>query len=100
MISAITFDKKLKEEVSLELYDEKMRMINNIKRLPNSDTILVSGFRVISVVEFKMKAFVELKQLRNIHMGNIYSFCLRGEMFFLFVLMIILFINFNLFNIL
>lgn len=79
VISALQFNSTLEEVNYLELYDEKMRMVNQIRRLPNTETLLVSGFKVISVVEFRNFGFIELKQLRNIHSGNIYSFCLRGR---------------------
>lgn len=78
VISVLKFDETFEEVNTLELSNKDMRMVNHISRLPKNDVLVVSGFKIMSIVEFRREELFELKQLRNIHSGNIYGFCLRG----------------------
>jgi hypothetical protein len=68
VISAITFDEQMNELCTLELSEESMHNIYSIKRIPGTNTLLVSGEKSISIIEFcsdrgleRKSMFVELK---------------------------------------
>jgi hypothetical protein len=79
IISAVSFDKEMEEITYLELHDSKMRNLYRVKRIEGSNAMLVSGEKTISVIEFRKKSFFELKELKNIHSGPIYSFGISGR---------------------
>lgn len=79
-LAAVTFDETLMEVGSFELHEASMKNIFKMKRLQNQEVLVVSGFKMLSLVEFRdREKFVELKQLRGLHSGEIFDFCLRGN---------------------
>lgn len=81
VISALSFDKNITELACLPLNCQNMGNIFHMRRLDETNTMLMSGKKVISIVEYRERnyQFSELKQLRNMHSGPIYSFTLRGK---------------------
>jgi hypothetical protein len=81
VISAVSFDENIKEMACLDLNCQEMSNIYNMRRIENTNTMLLSGKKIISIIQYRDRTqqFSELKQLRNIHTGPIYSFTLRGK---------------------
>ena len=81
IISAVSFDSKLKQKTFTYLSDHKMRNIFKLKRLPGlkEDVLLAAGFCAISIVFFNpnMCVFQELKTLGGLHEGEIFDFCVH-----------------------
>lgn len=78
MITALTFDKCMRQLATLELSEKKMLNIFKIKRLPNTteNILLVSGFNAISIIHYNpvLSVFQELKTLGGLHEGEIFDF--------------------------
>ena len=81
VLSAFSFDHSMTEAACLELSSKDMNNVYSIKRLEGCNTLLISGSKIISIIEYDklLEKFSELKQLRNIHSGPIYSFTLRNK---------------------
>ena len=83
VVSALTFDTTMREIDSLRLHADSMKNIFRIKRLEGSNVLFLSGFEILSLVEFRDRdKFVELKQLRGLHSGEIFDFVLKGREIF------------------
>lgn len=83
VLAALRFDKSLEEIDTLRLHADSMRNIFRIRRIPETDALIVSGFEILSIVEFRNRnKLVELKQLRGLHTGEIFDFVLRGREIF------------------
>jgi len=72
-ISAICLDKEMKESASMTLNEPEMKFIFQMKRIDNSNCLVVAGFKLISFIEYdsSSKQFTQLKQIQNIHSGAI-----------------------------
>lgn len=81
IISAFKFNEYLIHIDTLQLYDKKMRNIFQLKKMVGSNILIAGGFNSISLVEFKedTQNFVELKQLSNLHTGEIFDFVVRND---------------------
>lgn len=53
IISAITFDKNMTEIACLDLNCQEMTNIYYMRRLENTNTMLLSGKKIISIVEYR-----------------------------------------------
>ena len=83
VIVAFSFDGKFEQISKVQIQDKNMKSIYRMKRLPKSDAYVVSGERAISLVEFiNCQKIQELKQLRNLHSGEIFDFVLKGKEIF------------------
>ena len=80
-LSAVNFNSYMVQVCSLQLHDPEMRNIFQIKRIVGKNVLVVGGFHSISLIEFKPnnKIFLELKQLKNLHGGEIFDFVFRGR---------------------
>ena len=83
VVSALRFDSSLKEIDTLRLHADSMKNVFRIKRMNGTDVLFLSGFEILSLVEFRdSKKFFELKQLRGLHSGEIFDFVVRGREIF------------------
>ena len=84
IISVVSFDRKMTEVCSLRLSDDSMKNIFQMKRIPGSEVLVLSGFNLLSLVEFRESKgkLSELKQLRDLHDGEIFDFVLKGREIF------------------
>lgn len=83
VLAAIKFDKSLEEIDTLRLHADSMKNVFKVRRLPDTDVLVVSGFEILSIVEFRdRKKLVELKQLRGLHTGEIFDFVLKKREIF------------------
>lgn len=83
VISVFKFDSSLEEIDTLRLHADSMKNVFRIRKIPNSDALVVSGFEILSIIEFRgEKKLVELKQLRGLHSGEIFDLVLRGREIF------------------
>lgn len=82
-LSAVSFDEALMEVASFELHESSMKNIFSMKRLKDEEVLVVSGFKMLSLVEFRDRStFFELKQLRGLHSSEIFDFEMRGKEIF------------------
>ena len=81
VLSAVSFDEHMTEKTSIRLSDSSMGNVYKVRRMEGFDTVFASGEKLISIVNFDAEKgkFKELKQLRNIHSGSIYSFMIQGK---------------------
>ena len=81
LITAVRFDGSLEHMDSLSLGDTSMRNVFQLKRLGNTDVLVAGGFYSISLVQFNRETgkFFELKQLSNLHNGEIFDFVIQGH---------------------
>ena len=81
ILSAVQLNQYMVHVTSLELQDRSMRNIFQLKRMVGTNVLVLSGFSTIAIVEYldTRKCFVELKQLKNLHSGEIFDFALYGK---------------------
>lgn len=86
IISAISFDGRLKQKTYMLLSDAKLRNIFKLKRLKTTseDILLAGGFNGISIICFNshMGVFQELKTLGGLHDGEIFDFYLHDNVIY------------------
>jgi hypothetical protein len=84
ILTAFSYDQEMTEFASIELKSSKMKAVYKVHRLPGSDVLVVSGCQRLALVEFleSERKFVEIKELKNIHSGDIFNFALRGREIF------------------
>ena len=84
VVSAVSFDEELRELSSLRLNDGKMKNVFQIKRLEGTEVLVLSGFNLLSLVQFvrEEERLLELKQLRDLHQGEIFDFVMKGREIF------------------
>lgn len=82
-VAAVHFNQYMVNEANINLHDEEMRNIFQIRRYDGTgaDVLIVGGFNSLSIIEYRkdVKTFFELKLLKNLHNGEIFDFCLRGR---------------------
>lgn len=82
-LSCVSFDETLMEIASFELHESSMKNIFSMRRLKDEEVLVVSGFKMLSLVEFRDRStFFELKQLRGLHSSEIFDFEMRGKEIF------------------
>ena len=81
VLSAVHLNQYMVHIASLELHDKSLKNIFQVKRMPKTNVLVVSGFKSISIVQYcdSRKSFTELKQLKNLHSGEIFDFVINGR---------------------
>ncbi len=82
LISMVTFDSKMEEIFCLKIQANIMRNIFKIKRMADKNVIVASGLNLISLISIKEEknpSLSEIKQLRDIHSGEIFDFTIKNE---------------------
>jgi len=81
VLTAFSYDCDMKEYANLVLKGSKMKSIYKLQRLPGTDILVACGYQRMVIIEFleNEKKFVELKELKNIHSGDIFNIAIRGK---------------------
>lgn len=76
VITAVRMKSSLMEVSSKKLSEVSMKNIFCLRRYKKTNMLVAGGFNSLTLLEFKENnQFVELKQLKNLHNGEIFDLC-------------------------
>jgi len=84
ILAVVKFDESLALVHLRRLKDPSLKCIFKMKKLPDSDIIVVSGFDSLCLLRFSEEdtTLVELKQLSKFHSGEIFDFEIMNNKIF------------------